>query len=186
MLTAVKERVDSEAMLDLVKAIEVSFAFFSGDVPTAITTCLGMCESKVAPPAMAFAAISASWALALAGRFSECHRIADAGLRAAASGGAGPQRFVIALAEVMALTAAGDLSAADRVRERHLVLDAGVPQAEAIGKIGKLFGARSIANPVGGKGRHRTKPVDHRRKDGSACRSHQFGLSMLLVNGSMP
>ena len=59
-------------------------------------------------------------------------------------------------------------------------------QAEAIGKVGKLFGTRSIANPVGGKGRHRTKPVDHCRKNGSARRSHKFGLSMLLVNGSMP
>jgi DNA-binding CsgD family transcriptional regulator/energy-coupling factor transporter ATP-binding protein EcfA2 len=141
VLAAVQGRVDSEAVLGLVKAMEVSFAFFSGDVPTAIATGLVMCESEVAPPAMVWAAMSTSWALALAGRFSECHRIADAGFRAAALGGSGPQRFAIALAEVMALTAAGELSVADRVWERYAALAVGVREAEAIVKA-----VRGLAN----------------------------------------
>ncbi|MGH3562080.1 MAG: response regulator transcription factor, partial [Mycobacterium sp.] len=78
------------------------------------------------------AAMSTSWALALSGRFSEVSRIADAGLRAAALGESRPQRFAIELAEVMALTAAGDLPAADRAWARSAAAAAGMAQAEAI------------------------------------------------------
>ena len=132
VLAAVKNRVDSGVMLGLVRAMEVSFAVFSGDLPAAITTGFAVCESEIPPVAMVWAAMSTSGALALSGRFSECHRIADAGFRAAALDGSGPQRFAIALAEVMALTAAGDLPAADRVWERYAALAVGVRDAEAI------------------------------------------------------
>ena len=134
VLAAVKNPVDSGVVLGLVRAMKVSFAVFSGDLPAAIATGLAVCESEVVPPAMVWAAMSTSVALALSGRFSECHRIADAGFRAAALAGSGPQRFAIALAEVMALTAAGDLPAADRVRERYAALAVGVREAEAIVK----------------------------------------------------
>ena len=71
-------------------------------------------------------------ALALAGRFGEVHRIADAGLRAAALSESGPQRFAIGMAEVMASTAAGDFPAAERVWERYAATAAGVPAADAM------------------------------------------------------
>jgi len=132
VLAAVKDRVDSKITLGLVKAMEVSFAFFSNDLPRAIAMGLAVCESEIPPPAMVWAAMSTSWALAKSGRFSECHRIADAGFRAATFGESGPQRFAIALAEVMALTAVGNLPATDRVRERYAAPATGVREAEAI------------------------------------------------------
>jgi DNA-binding CsgD family transcriptional regulator len=65
-----------------------------------------------------WAAVPTCWALALAGRFGDVHRVAEAGLRAAALAQPGglPR---IGLAEVMALTAVGDYRAAERARERH-------------------------------------------------------------------
>ncbi len=134
VLAVVEDRVDAESMLGLVKAMEASFAFFSGDLQKAIATGLVMCESEASPSTMAWAAMSTSWALALSGSFSECHRIADAGFRAAVRCRSGLQQFVIGLAEAMALTAAGDLRAADRVWERYAALAAGVREAEAFVK----------------------------------------------------
>ena len=135
VLANAKDRVNSGAMLGLAAAMEVSFAFFSGDLSTAITTGLVVCETEAGPRAAAWAAMSTSWALALSGRFSDCHRIADAGSQAAALGESGPQRFAIGVAEVMALTAAGDLRGADLVCERYAAVAAGVREAEAIVKV---------------------------------------------------
>jgi DNA-binding CsgD family transcriptional regulator/energy-coupling factor transporter ATP-binding protein EcfA2 len=132
VLAEVKGRVDSKAMLGFAEAIGVSFAFFSGDLATAITTGLPLCESELVPVAMVWAAMSTAWALALSGRFLECDQIAAEGFRAGALGESTPQRFAIGVAEVMALTAAGDLAAADRVRERYAAPAAGVREAEAI------------------------------------------------------
>src|ERR1700722_13041145 len=74
--------------------------------------CIGL------PLATVWAAVPTCWALALAGRFDDVHRVAEAGLRAAALAQPGglPR---IGLAEVMALTAVGDYPAAERARERH-------------------------------------------------------------------
>ncbi|MBV8290515.1 MAG: helix-turn-helix transcriptional regulator, partial [Mycobacterium sp.] len=132
LLAEVKDRVDSEAVVGLVTALEVSFAFFSGDVATAIETGPSLCGSDVLPLATVWAAVATSCALALAGRFGDVHRIADAGLRAAALSESGPQRFAIGVAEVTALTAAGDFPAAERVWERYAAMAAGVPEADAI------------------------------------------------------
>jgi DNA-binding CsgD family transcriptional regulator len=150
VLANVKDRMHSEAMLGLASAMEVSFAFSSGDLSKAITTGLAVCESDVAPPAAIWAAMSTSWALALSGRFSDCHRIADAGFRAAALGESGPQRSAIGLAEVMALTAAGDLPGADPVSERYVAVAAGVREAEAIVKavVGLANFARGALGPA--------------------------------------
>jgi DNA-binding CsgD family transcriptional regulator len=132
LLAEVKHRVDSEAVVGLVTALEVSFGFFSGDVATAIETGPTLCGSDVLPLATVWAAVATACALALAGRFGDVHRIADAGLRAAALSGSGPQRFAIGVAEVMALTAAGDFPAAERVWERYAAMAAGVPEADAM------------------------------------------------------
>ena len=132
LLADVKDRADSEAVVRLVTAVEVSFGFFSGDVATAIETGPMLCGSDVLPLAALWAAVTTSCALALAGRFGDVHRIADAGLRAAALSESGPQRFAIGVAEVMALTAAGDFPAAERVWERYAAMAAGVPEADAM------------------------------------------------------
>jgi DNA-binding CsgD family transcriptional regulator len=132
VLADVKNRVDSEAVVGLVTALEVSFAFFSGDVATAIETGPSLCGSDVLPLAALWAAVATACALALAGRFGDVHRIADAGLRAAALSESGSDRFNIGLAEVTALTWAGDFPAAERVWERYAAIAAGVPEANAM------------------------------------------------------
>jgi DNA-binding CsgD family transcriptional regulator len=143
VLADVKDRVDSEAVVGLVTALEVSFGFFSGDVATAIETGPMLCGSDALPLGALWAAVATSSALALAGRFGDVHRIADAGLRAAALSESGPQRFAIGVAEVMALTAAGDFPAAERVWERFAAMAAGEPEANAM--VEAIFGLVQLA-----------------------------------------
>jgi DNA-binding CsgD family transcriptional regulator len=132
VLAKVRDRVESEAFVVLVTALEVSFRFFCGEVATTMETGPALCASDVFPLATVWAAVPTSWALALAGRFGEVDRIADAALCAAALSGAGAQRFAIGVAEVMAATAAGEYSAAERVWERYAALAEGAPEAGAI------------------------------------------------------
>lgn len=132
VLADVKNRIASEAFIVLVTALEVSFGFFSGDLATAIETGSTLCGSDVLPLARLWAAVATSCALALAGRFGEVHRIADAGLRAAALSEPGLLRFTIGLIEATALTAAGDFPAAERIWERFAAMAAGVPEANAM------------------------------------------------------
>ena len=132
VLASVKDSVDSEAFVVLITALELSFGFFSGDVATTLEAGPSLCASGVLPLARVWAAVATACALALAGRFGDVHRIADAGLRAAALSEPGPHQFAIGVAEVMALTAAGDLLAAARVCERYATMAAGVPTADAM------------------------------------------------------
>ncbi|WP_116377036.1 LuxR family transcriptional regulator [Mycobacterium sp. MFM001] len=118
LLTQMRDRVDSPEMTGLVTAMEAAFACFSGDIPRAINLGLPLCASDKQPLTMTWAVISTAWALALAGRVDEVHRIANAG-GADVLGQMGPHRFVIAMAEVMAATVAGDFPAAERVWERY-------------------------------------------------------------------
>jgi DNA-binding CsgD family transcriptional regulator len=132
VLADVKNCVDSEAGAGLVAALELSFAFFSGDVATAIETGPTLCASGLLPVATVWAAVPTACALALAGRSGEVGQIADAGLRAAELSESGPQRFAIGVAEIMALAAAGDHPAAQQVWERYAAMAAGVPRADAM------------------------------------------------------
>jgi DNA-binding CsgD family transcriptional regulator len=113
----VTDHINSEAIVSYIAAVEVLFTCFSGDIPTTIETGLALCASDL-PLATVWAAVPTCWALALAGRFGDVHRVAEAGLRAAALAQTGgiPR---IGLAEVMALTAIGDYPAAERARERR-------------------------------------------------------------------
>ena len=117
ILANVTDRINSEAIVSYVAAVDVLFTCFSGDIETTIETGLALCASDL-PLATVWAAVPTCWALALAGRFDDVHRVAEAGLRAAALAQPGglPR---IGLAEVMALTAIGDYPAAERARERH-------------------------------------------------------------------
>jgi DNA-binding CsgD family transcriptional regulator/energy-coupling factor transporter ATP-binding protein EcfA2 len=125
VLANVRDRINSEAVVSYVAAVEVLFTCFSGDIQTTIETGLALCASDL-PLAAVWAAVPTCWALALAGRFGDVHRIAEAGLRAAAFAQPGglPR---IGLAVVSALTAVGDYPAAERARERHA---AGVLEAD--------------------------------------------------------
>jgi ATP/maltotriose-dependent transcriptional regulator MalT len=88
-----------------------------------------VCTSDV-PVVRMWAATWTCWALALAGRFGEVQRVADAG-RAAVFDQLGPYRFAVSLAEVVALTAAGDHRAAERVWERYAPTTRVWPAADA-------------------------------------------------------
>jgi DNA-binding CsgD family transcriptional regulator len=132
VLADVKNRVNSEAGVGLVAAMELSFAFFYGDVARTIETGPTLCESGLLPVATVWAAVATACALALAGRSAEVGRIADAGLRAAELGESGPQRFAIGVAEIMALTSAGNHPAAQQVWERFAAMATGVPAADAM------------------------------------------------------
>jgi DNA-binding CsgD family transcriptional regulator len=117
VLANVTDRINSEAVVNYVAAVEVLFTCFSGDIATTIETGLALCASDL-PLARVWAVVPTCWALALAGRFSDVHRLAEAGVRASALAQPGglPR---IGLAQVMALTAVGDYPAAERAVERH-------------------------------------------------------------------
>lgn len=133
VLASVKDRVDAEAMVGLIAAVEATIACFSGELPTAIEVGLTLFASDVPPLATVWAAASTSWALALSGgKFGELQRTADLGLQAAMVAQPGVVRFVIGLAEVTALTAVGDLSAAERVWQRYAAMAAGAHEADAL------------------------------------------------------
>ncbi len=117
-LADVKARVESEELLPQVTAMEAAFAFFSGDVRTALDLGLAVCTSDVQPLVGMWATTWTCWALALTGRFGEVQCVADAG-RAAVFDRPGPYRFAMGLAEVVGLTSAGDNPAAERVWERY-------------------------------------------------------------------
>lgn len=132
VLTEVKKRVRSEAAVQLVTALEVSSGFFCGDVETALNVGPGLCESNLLPLATVWASIPTCGALVAVGRFAEVHRVAEAGLRAAALEGTGLQRFNIGLAEIMSATAAGDFVGAERVWKRYAAIATGVAEVDAI------------------------------------------------------
>ena len=111
-------------------------------------------------------------ALALAGRFGDVHRIADAGLRAAALSESGPDQFAIGVAEVMALTAAGDFPAAERVWERYAAMAAGVPEADAM--VDAMLGAVQLA-------RGALSSACSAFQDSISAMSHGFPLGWVML-----
>ncbi|MBV8295082.1 MAG: helix-turn-helix transcriptional regulator, partial [Mycobacterium sp.] len=146
VLANVSDRLESDASVGLITAMEVVFAFFSGDVSTAIETGLALCARDVPPVATAWAAAATCWALALTGRFGDVHRIADTGLRAADLAHSGPLRLVIGWGEVMALTAAGDFSAAEQVWKRYAAMPADAPAVHAV--VNALLGRVDLGRGV--------------------------------------
>jgi hypothetical protein len=133
VLATVRDRVASPAMLGLVTAMEVSFDFFAGQLDQTISVGSTVCaEPDLVPLAMVWVASATAGALALRGRLTEVPVIAARGLVAAQRCESGLQRFAIGLAEVLALTAAGDFAAADQVCARYRDMTAGEPQANSI------------------------------------------------------
>ena len=111
VLADVRDRVDSEAIVSYVTAMEVVFSCFSGDVPTRST------------PASPCAHPMCRWrrcgrlcdVLGVGARRAVWRRSPRSGCGAASGALAHPGGFADGLAEVMALTAAGDYLAAERV-----------------------------------------------------------------------
>jgi DNA-binding CsgD family transcriptional regulator/energy-coupling factor transporter ATP-binding protein EcfA2 len=133
VLAQTKSRVASEASVGLViAALELSLAYFRGDVVTTVETGPGLCVPDVPPIATVWAAAPTASALAAAGRFNDVQGIVEAGLRAAAVCKSGLQRFAIGMTHVRVAAAAGDYSEAERVYQRYAAMAAGVPTAEAM------------------------------------------------------
>ena len=130
LLANIRERVDSQEVAGLLTATEGALACFSGDISTAIELGLPLCASDQQPLTMAYAITPTYWALALAGRLSEAHRIGNA-VGADVLGKLGPYRFVIVMAEAMAATVAGDFPAAEQVWERYGPTITVGPEADA-------------------------------------------------------
>ncbi|MFZ3343780.1 LuxR C-terminal-related transcriptional regulator [Mycobacterium sp.] len=123
-LLDLRDRVESGARAELITAVEVLFAYLTGDVSTAVETGLALCAQDVSPIVKAWVAAPLCWALAFIGRTGDFHRIADAGLRAAELGQSSPLKLIIGVAEALVSTEAGDYSAAERVRQRFAAMPA--------------------------------------------------------------
>lgn len=133
VLRTVRARVRPE-VLDLVTAMEVSFAFFGGDLPMATGTGLSAVESRMTPRATVQTATVTACALALSGRHDEVPPIVERGRCAAEQRECGLQRFTIGFPSVLAVSATGDLAAADRMCAHYSAMAAGAPVAGAIVK----------------------------------------------------
>jgi DNA-binding CsgD family transcriptional regulator/energy-coupling factor transporter ATP-binding protein EcfA2 len=142
-LVNLRERIEPGGSAELITAMEVMFAYFSGDVSTATELGLALCSRDVPPVAKAWAAASTCWALAQIGRYGDFHRITNAGVRAAALGNSGPLQLVTGLAEVRVLTDTGDFAAAKRVWERYAAMPAGALTVQ--GAINAMLGLVNLA-----------------------------------------
>ena len=121
-LLNLRDRVESGARVELITAMEVLFAYLSGDLSTAVETGLALCAQDVPPVVKAWAAAPLCWALAYIGRTGDFRRTADAGVRAAELGQSSPLQLIIGVAEALVSTEAGDYSAAERVRQRYAAM----------------------------------------------------------------
>ena len=118
-LVALKNRVEPGTGTAMIAAMQVVFAYLSGDVSTAIELGLALCAGEAPPVVKALAAAPMCSALASVGRESDFRRIADVISRAGQSGQSGPLQVLVGVAEVIVSTAAGDFTAAERVVERY-------------------------------------------------------------------
>ena len=128
-LATVRDRVESAPLLSLAAAMDAVFAFYSNDLQATLDIGLPACESGMAPMAMVWTAAVTAGALALTGRFADASALAEHSVYAAELCESEPQRFSMGLAEMLALTATGDLTGADDVCQRYSAMAAGVPQA---------------------------------------------------------
>ncbi|WP_082948298.1 helix-turn-helix transcriptional regulator, partial [Mycobacterium sp. 852014-52450_SCH5900713] len=171
LLADAKHRARCGESASLVTAIESAFAFFTGDVATAIERGLPLCAIGQPSSTVLWAITPTTWALALVGRTREVQEIADQG-EATTHGRLGPYRFVSGLAEVAALTAAGEYPAAERVCQRYAAMTAGLPEADAMvqAMLGLVHLARG-ALPA-------ARAVLH---DSTSVLSHEFPAGLLLL-----
>jgi DNA-binding CsgD family transcriptional regulator len=121
-LVDLKGRVEPGRGTAMIAAMEVVFAYLSGDVDTTIELGLALCAGDAPPMVRALASAPTCWALASVGRASDLHRTADVSLRASPFGQSGPLQLIVGVAEVMASTAAGDFTAAERIVERYATM----------------------------------------------------------------
>jgi DNA-binding CsgD family transcriptional regulator len=174
MLATVTRRVSDPRLLNVVVAMEVSFAFYGADMPSAVALGTSALERLMLPHAVVWAGMVTAGALAMSGRFNEVGPVAARALAAADHCESGPQRYVIGVTEVLAHVGAGDLDAAERVGQRYSAMTSGVPQAEAM--VCVLQGRVDLA-----RGRLAVAAEELRTSLGRAWDSLQTGLTMLVA-----
>lgn len=135
VLAEVQDHAGSDVSTALIQALELTFAFFSGESAAAMQTGPSFCMADVSPLATAVAALPTAHALAEAGRFREVTGVAETGLRAAAHSQTGMIRFGLGMAEVMALVSTGDYRGAELAAERYATMAAGVPEPDAMAAV---------------------------------------------------
>ena len=173
MLATVRRRVSDPRLLNVVVAMEVSFAFYGADMRSAVALGTSALERPMLPHAVVWAGMATAGALAMAGRFDEVGSVAARALAAADRCESGPQRYVIGIAEVLAHVGAGDLDAAERVSQRYSDMTSGVPQAEAM--VCALQGRVDLARGLA------VAAEELRTSLGRAWDSLQTGLTMLVA-----
>ncbi|WP_368664903.1 LuxR C-terminal-related transcriptional regulator [Mycobacterium sp. E2733] len=149
ILRAARARASSH-VLDPITAMEVSFAFFGGDLPTAITKGLAAVTLGMAPAPTVQAAAATGCALALCGRWDDVQLVAARGKLAATQYDSGVDGLTIGFSEIFMLTATGDLTAADRICERYAALAGDAPAGRAItdALMGRVAYARGQLGPA--------------------------------------
>lgn len=146
ILAGVEDLDRSGASATLPRAVKLAFAFFSGDLLTAMQAGPGLCASDVSPVATAMAALPTAHALTMVGKVGDAGRIVEAGLQALQAAERSPSgaiAFGLGLAEVSALVAAGDFPGAELTADRYAAMAAGVPEPDAM--VGVLFGLLNMA-----------------------------------------
>ena len=132
VLDLVRRAVDDPATLSIVTAMEVSFAYFGGDVETSLALGRATLRADIIDPAIVWTAMATAGALAVTGRFEAVGPVVERAIEASERCDSGPQRYLIGMAQVLAHAYAGDLDAAERTCERYAAMASGVPQAEAV------------------------------------------------------
>ncbi len=129
---AVLDEFDDDARPGLATATEVAIAFFSGDVRAAMSKGLAACASALEPTATVWAAMATVGALGVSGCAGKVPAVVERAERSATQTGAAPQRFLMAVSEMMALTLAGDLTAAEALHQRYAATPHDAPYAQAL------------------------------------------------------
>lgn len=132
VLDLVRQTTAEPLTSSIVTAMEVSFAYFGGDVETALALGRTTLGSDVVDPAMVWAGMATAGALAVTGRFDAVGPVAERAISASERCDSGPQRYLIGMAQVLAYAYFGDLDAAEGVCDHYAAMASGVPQAEAV------------------------------------------------------
>lgn len=132
VLDLVRQRVTEPLTSSIVTAMEVSFAYFGGDVERALALGRTTLGADIIDPAVVWAGMATAGALAVTGRFEAVGPVAERAIEASERCESGPQRYLIGMAQVLAQVYSGDLDAAERTCDRYVTMASGVPQAEAV------------------------------------------------------
>ncbi|BBY51590.1 LuxR family transcriptional regulator [Mycolicibacterium arabiense] len=132
VLTIVRQTVTEPLLLTIATAMEVSFAYLSGDVEKSVALGTSALEDEMVGPAVVWTGMATAGALAMTGRFDAVGPVAACALEASERCESGPQRYLIGMAEMLAQLNFGDFDAAERTCARYGAMASGVPQAVAV------------------------------------------------------